>query len=340
MKKTGQAAIDFCSSPPNALRCALLFGEDTGLVECLAQDLLARWIPQADPMNIIRLSDEDLRKNPDILEDQLCARSLMGGETLVRVKTDKDTSQKVLIEALKKIEGGRLFQEAFWIIEAGDLTRNSKLRTAFEDSGIAIALELSPDGEAEINDLVSRHLDSAGIELEPDAKAAFCSELAGNRRLALSELEKLSLYAINLDRSVTLTDIRSFASGEIVRGADDAADAAILGDIRACENAIDRFLDSGGSPITALRILHLRLMRVSNAQATRASNGFRLWPPVPTSEWPAFSKALKDWTPAMVLSAFQMLYRTEASCKSAGSPADALVRQAIRTVAARTLGHA
>jgi DNA polymerase-3 subunit delta len=335
MKKSGKAAIDFCSAPPRDIRCVLLFGEDAGVIEATALNLIRRWIANLDPMNVVRLSDDDLRKDPGVLEDHLSARSLMGGDSLVRVKTEKDTSARVLTETLKRIEAGSFFLEAFCIVEAGELPKTSKLRSAWEASSVAYGLELRPDDEGDVVQLVRESLNANAIELEADALAAFCSELAGNRRLALAEIEKLSLYAIGLNRPVNLTDIRTFSSGEITRGADDAADSAVIGDLKSADTAIERFLEGGGSPITALRVLHLRVMRASNARSTRAQNGSRLWPPVSDQDWPAYSAALKDWTPTRIMNALQCLHTTEAACKAAGAPAEALLRHALRTIADR-----
>ncbi|MBU6319934.1 MAG: DNA polymerase III subunit delta [Alphaproteobacteria bacterium] len=335
MKKSGKAALDFCSAPPKNVRCVLLFGEDPGLIEAAALGLVGRWIAQLDPMNVVRLTDDELRKDPGVLEDHLSARSLMGGDSLVRVKTEKDTSARILTDTLKRIEVGSLFQEAFCIVEAGELPKTSRLRSAWEASPVACALELSPDDEDDVVRLVRESLSVDSIDVEGDALAAFCSELAGNRRLALSEIEKLRLYGMGLNRSVNVADIKVFSSGEIARGADDAADAAVLGDLKSADIAIDRFLESGGSPITALRVLHLRILRASNARSTRVQNGSRLWPPITDQDWPAYSAALRYWTPGRIIRALQCLHTTETACKAAGSPAEALLRHALHEIADR-----
>ena len=244
------------------------------------------------------MSDDDLKRDPQMLADELVARSLLGGDRLVRVRIERETSAKPLIEILGDIDKGVLNPEAAWIIEGGDLGKASKLRGAFEASDSAQALQLFADDEGAINDLVTRRLAAAGVAIEPPALAAFVAELPGDRRLALSELEKLELYAIGLGRAVTLEDVALLASAEQPRGADDAADAAILGDAPQATLSINRFLDSGGSPISALRTLHFRMMRVMDAVASNAGTGMRLRPPVFDKEWPAFSRAMRDWRTA------------------------------------------
>jgi DNA polymerase-3 subunit delta len=337
MKQAGPRALAFCEKPQGKTRIALIFGADPGLVSTSADTLAGNWLPAADPFNIIKLGDDDLKGDPQLLADELVARSLMGGDRLVRVRVEKDGSSKLLLELLADIDKGTLTPEAFWIIEAGELNKSNKLRVGFEEARGAVALQLYADDEASIADLVNKRLAGAGVAIEPEALSAFVSDLPGDRRLALSELEKLELYATGLGRAVTAGDVALLASAEQPRGADDAADAAIAGDAPAATLSVNRYLDAGGNPISALRTLHFRLMRVSDAVSSGAGTGARLRPPVFDREWPAYSRALRDWSAPAIHRAFTRLYEAEKSCKQAGAPADAIVRQLIHRIAVRTL---
>lgn len=337
MRLAGQRALAFCEKPQGRSRIALVFGSDPGLVSTSADQLAERWAPGIDPFNIVKLSDDDLKRDPQLLADELVARSLLGGDRLVRVRIDKETSAKPVIDVLADIDNGVLAPEAAWIVEGGDLGKTSKLRGAFEASESAQALQLYADDEATIGDLVAKRLAAAGIVMEPPAMSAFIAELPGDRRLALSELEKLELYAIGLGRAVTAQDVALLASAEQPRGADDAADAAILGDAAQATLSINRYLDAGGNPISALRTLHFRMMRVLDAVASNAGSGMRLRPPVFEREWPAFSRAMRDWRAAAIQRTFNRLYEAEKSCKQAGAPSEAILRNLIHRIATRTI---
>jgi DNA polymerase-3 subunit delta len=63
----------------------------------------------------------------------------------------------------------------------------------------------------------------------------------------------------------------------------------------------------------------------------------RLRPPVFDKEWPTFSRALRDWDAAAIHRAFTRLYEAEKSCKQAGAPSDAIVKNLIHRIAIRTL---
>lgn len=337
MKKSGAQALSFCEKPPGKPRIALIFGADAGLVSTAADSLAKNWAPDLDPFNLIRLSDDDIRRDPQMLADELVARSLLGGDRLIRLRVEKEASTKPILEIIADIDKGLLNAEAAWIIEGGELGKTNRLRVGIEAAESAIALQLFADDEGAVEDLVTKRLAAAGVAIEPPALVAFTAELPGDRRMAMSELEKLELYAVGLGRAVTADDIRKLASAEQPRGADDAADAAILGDAVQATLSINRFLDAGGNPISALRTLHFRMLRVSDAVSSNAGTGARLRPPIFDRDWPPFQRAMRDWSAPSIQRAFKRLYDAEKTCKQAGAPSDAIIRNLIHQLATRTL---
>lgn len=338
MKHAGPKALAFCEHPPARPRAALIFGADAGLVSAAADMLAKAWLPDPDPINLVRLTEDDLRREPAILIDELIARSLLGGERLVRIRIEREASGgKHVLAALADIDAGALSPEARWVIEAGDLGRTSAMRSAFEASANAAALQLYADDEATILDYVAGRLAKANVEIEPDALALLVAELPGDRRLAMSEVGKLELYALDLGRPVAVDDILKVSSAEQARGADDAADAAIAGDKPGAARSLDRFLDAGGNAISAMRTLHFRMLRMSDALATNAGSGARLRPPVFERDWPSFARAMKDWPATKLHRAFTRLYQAELACKQAGAPTDAIVRRLVDDIAKREI---
>ena len=101
--------------------------------------------------------------------------------------------------------------------------------------------------------------------------------------------------------------------------------------------SINRYLDSGGNPISALRTLHFRMLRVSDAIASGAGSGMRLRPPIFDNEWPRFSRALREWSAPAVHRTFTRLYEAEKTCKQAGAPSEAILKTLIHRIATRTL---
>lgn len=63
----------------------------------------------------------------------------------------------------------------------------------------------------------------------------------------------------------------------------------------------------------------------------------RLRPPIFDKEWPPFSRAMREWNASAIHRTFTRLYEAEKSCKQAGAPSEAIVRNLIHKIATRTL---
>src|SRR5690606_17438384 len=149
-------------SPPARPRIALIFGADPGPVSASAEALTKAWAPGADPLNIAKLGEDDLKRDPQLLADVRIARTLHARERVVSVRSEKDAGARLILSILADIETDALRPEAYWIVEAGELNKSNKLRAAFEGSKAAIALQLFADDEASLSELVAKRLAAAG----------------------------------------------------------------------------------------------------------------------------------------------------------------------------------
>ena len=331
---SGDKALSFCQKPKSGVQIVLAFGSDEGIASDAAETLTRAWRKaEGGELDVVRFNEDEVRRDKAMLADALIARSLLGGAQLIRLSLTNEYLAGLFEELIKDVDAGKLKPENYLIVTAGDLTKKSKTRAAFEKSTTATMLQLRADNEEKTESYIKARLDADKIDIEPDALALFAAELPGDRRLTNSEIEKLALYALDLGRPVSTDDIRAVAATEQPRGADDAADAALAGRARAAITAVDRYLDAGGSAISALRTLHFRLLRVVSALAGEKY----LRPPVFDNERPAFNAMLKDWTPPRAARALTMLYKAELTCKQAGAPAEAALKTVIDRIARRAV---
>src|SRR6187549_1326074 len=125
----------FLGRPDPAIRAALLYGRDMGVVRDRGHQLAAKLVPNPDdPFDVALLTDQDLADDGGRLEGELAAQSLMGGRRLVRLRlaAEKPAGDKLAAEALERHAKGELNPDAFFLIEAGNLGRESALRKAAE----------------------------------------------------------------------------------------------------------------------------------------------------------------------------------------------------------------
>ena len=136
----------FLARPDPQIRAALIYGRDLGVVRDRANQLAGRLVERPDdPFDVAQLTDGDLGEDPARLEDELAAQSLMGGRRLVRLRFggEKASADKLAAEALTKHAAGELNPDAFFLIEAGALGRESGLRKAAEKANRASASAFS-----------------------------------------------------------------------------------------------------------------------------------------------------------------------------------------------------
>ena len=334
MKLQGDKALSFCRKPDPRYRIGFIYSDDPGVAVDAARDLAASWSKlEDDNIDDIRLQEEDVKRDPALLGDAVTARPLFGGRQLVRVSLGNDGLAKTLSEFLKAVDEQGLPIENYLLITAGDLGAKSNVKAALESSSHVITLFMRADTEGKLGEIVGEFLKSQNIPIAPEALEAFIEELPGDRRLANSEMEKLALYALDLGRPIDLHDIEIVCATERKLGADDAADAALAGNVKHAINATDRFLEAGGSAVSALRTLHFRLLRVLDALAGERF----LRPRVSDAEKPVFNKMLKAWNPARVSRALTMLYAAEKTCKQGGAPAEAALKMVIDSISRRAV---
>src|SRR5579864_3011441 len=99
----------FLAGPDRAVRAALVFGRDLGVVRERAQELAAKVAERPDdPFDVALVSDGDLDDDPGRLVDELMAYSLMGGRRLVRLRlsTERAGPDRLAAEALERHAAG------------------------------------------------------------------------------------------------------------------------------------------------------------------------------------------------------------------------------------------
>ena len=177
--------------PPDTVRAVLLYGKDRGGVRERADGLARRVTPDLnDPFNVAMLTETDLDQ-PGKLEEELTALSMMGGRRLIRVRLtgERAAPDKTAAEALTAHAEGRLNPDAFLIIEAGALGRDSALRKAAEKATAAAAIPCYEDEQGDVARMTREALAADKVGLTADALERFVARLPRERFLGLMRSE-------------------------------------------------------------------------------------------------------------------------------------------------------
>ena len=183
----------FLDQPPKGSRGALIHGRDRGVVHERA-DRLAKVSTERpdDPINVALLTEADIDSDGAKLADELCAQSLMGGRRLVRVKLtgDRAAVDRALAEALKVHADGGYNPDAFFLIEAGALGRDSALKKAADKADGFASIACYEDEPGDVARMVREGLAKDKVALNTEALELFVARLPHERGVARQEIER------------------------------------------------------------------------------------------------------------------------------------------------------
>ncbi|MEM6414625.1 MAG: DNA polymerase III subunit delta [Pseudomonadota bacterium] len=343
----GRAINAFLNKPDPSKEAVLLYGPDSGLVReratLLAKNIVA---DLKDPFNYIELADADLKTDPTRLYDEATALSFSGGKRVIRLRTVGDGATSSAKSLINDLDNGIIKPNALILIEAGDLSKNSKLRKLFEGAEKATTIPCYEDGADDVRALAQQMAAHEGLHFTQDALDLTISLLGEDRGITRAELDKLILFAgpketrPNDSKSEITIDTVSHCLVDTISDAmDSVANAATDGNLKELAINLYRSKTAGGSAIGLLRALQRSLARLQAAQQSiskGASPGDamkRLRPPIFYKEQKAFANRLSRWPLSQLEHAHAILVETELKAKTTGAPQQEIIERAAFMIA-------
>jgi len=321
----------FLRKPDAAIRAVVVYGNDAGLVAERAV-ALARTVCEdlKDPFRVVDIAGDALKADPARLADEFGAMSLMGGRRVVRVRP---AGEEVVaaVENLVAATAG----DALVVIEGGNLTPRSGLRTLAENEPCLAALACYMDSESALESLVESAARQRGLSVDPNALDWIVDRLGGNRGQSRSEIDKLLLYKEgDGTRAVSLDDALAVLGDTAAIGIDEVVAATFDGELTALDRALDRVFAEGGNPVQLVRALQRHVDQLHLVAAHAAAGGnleaamfkARALPrggPVRVR----FLRHLQTWPLPRLGEAVKTVLRAEIECKSTGYPDRTIARR-------------
>lgn len=331
------ADIDaFVARPDSTRPIVLVYGPDAGLVRERVDALVAASVDDpSDPFALVRLEGDTVASDPGRLADEAHTVPLFGGRRAVWVKAGRG-NLAAAIEALASDPP----RDCRVIVEAGDLKKDSALRTACEKAKTAVALPCYVDDAAAIGRLVDQEVRAAGLTIAPDARTLLVSLLGGDRRVSRSEIAKLTLSAHGRAQIET-EDVLDVVADAADLALDGLVDAAFAGKAAEVDLEYGRARAAGTLPgvILGQALRHAGQLHRARAaiDAGRSADeavreGFRN---LFFRRDRAVRAALSAWTSARLLAAMADLADALAAGRRRGGMADAITHRALLVIAQR-----
>lgn len=333
----------FLGKPDPAVRAVLIFGRDMGVVRDRGHALAARVVPNPDdPFDVAQLTEQDLSDDGGRLEGELGAQSLMGGRRLVRLRltAEKPAVDKLAAEALERHAKGELNPDAFFLIEAGDLKKDSALRKVAEKAQAAAAIPCYEDEPGDVARLVREVLARDQVSLNADALQIFVARLPRERGVARQEIERLALYlGPGSGMVATPADLEPFLGVEPEASLFDAAADAFGGRLGEAQAGLRRAAQEGESGPAAVRAIGMHLGKLRRTltlakagaglqEAAKASGVF--W-----KQEREFLRQARAWNLDELDRIQPEVLAADRACKTAGSPDRLIAERLALTIAGR-----
>ena len=333
----------FLARPDPQVRAAVIYGRDIGVVrERGAQ--LARGVTEdpEDPFNVAVLTEGDLAGDDARLEGELAAQSLMGGRRLVRLRLggERAASEKLAVEALGRLLAGELNPEAFFLVEAGALGRDSALRRAAEKAEGCVVIPCYEDEAEDVARMTREALAKDGVGLTTEALALFVARLPHERGVARREIERLALFlGPGSGASAGPKELEAFLGVEPEASLAGAASDAFGGRLAEAQAGLRRAAQEGLSGPGAVRALGQHLARLRRT-LTLVHNGAGLQEAAKASGvfWKderEFLRQARAWSLETLDTVSADVLAADRACKTARAPDDLIAERLALQVAAR-----
>lgn len=326
MKLTSKLISAHLKAPTKNCWATLIYGPDEGQVREYAAQIAKTVVKDpSDPFSCVEVSEESLKNEPTQLHDELFAMNMMGGQRLVRVSTSGEAVGKLLAE----IYDGARQPEAYLVITGGELTPRSSLRALFEKHTKLAALPCYKDEGYQIDNLISQAFRSSNIRAEREVMQYLAANLGSDRRVTMSELDKIVLYCSD-GGALSLAEAIDLVGNSAELTLDDLCNALADGNIRGVDRIMQKLMRENTQPIQILRALqryflrlHLMTGKIKQQNMTPDQAINEMKPKVFFKQVPVLRRQLGMWKPAMLESALLMLTKAEQASKETGSSPEA-----------------
>lgn len=333
----------FLAAPPADIRAALIFGRDRGQVRERADALAAKVTQHPDdPFDTAMLTELEIDADPARLPDELAAQSMLGGRRLVRVRLDSEKTgpDRATAEALKVHVDGGFNPDAFLLVEAGGLGRDSGLRRAAEQAKLVAAIPCYEDEAGDVARMVREGLAKDQVGLTAEALQLFVDRLPRERGVARQEIERLALYlGPGSGRIADPAELEGHLGVEPEASLADAATHAFGGRLGAAQAALRRARAEGEGGPAAVRALGQHLGRLRQILVlSKAGAGLQEAAKAAGVFWKNEREVLRQaraWSLDALDTVQPDILDADRACKRTGSPDGLISERLAMAVAAR-----
>ena len=288
----------------------LFYGENEGLKKEFKKKIRNNY-PE---LNILRLNQEDILKNQNLLTNEILNKSLFEERKIIFIEQVNDKILSIIEELIDIIENENIF------IFSNTLDKKSKIRSYFEKSkniGIAACY---PDNEITIRKIIEKNLRNYH-GLTPEVVNIILQNTNLDRDKVNNEIEKIQSCfkdrKINLDKISLVLNINENEDfnklrDEAISGNKNKTNRLLADTIFDKENNV-YYLNSINQRINKLN--EIENLKTSNESSTESVISL-LKPPIFWKDKPILALQSRKWNKSKLKKALSKTYEVEINIKS------------------------
>ena len=325
----------FLQNPEQVFRTILIYGPNSGLVsECAATFAAKSGVDLDDPFSLIKLNADSAAGDPNKVTENAHTIGMFGGSRLIWIS---GSTLKNLAKAIAPVLSTPP-EDAWVLIEAGDLKKSSPLRKSVEQAKTAIALPCYADDDRSINTLIDEEVQRAGLTIEPTARDLLKTMIGADRRASRNEIKKLCLFALD-QKTITEYHVESIVGDASAFAIDEILDAASIGNLNLVQNTLSRLFETGthASVIANAAQRHFQSLHKARAEMEISRQGAqsvitRMRPPPMFRRKTFVTNALNTWSTASLAKTLERLDKACFETRANTDMANAIIGMALMAI--------
>tara|TARA_Y100001958_G_C21206681_1_gene532707 strand:+ start:202 stop:1191 length:990 start_codon:yes stop_codon:yes gene_type:complete len=286
----------------------LFYGENLGLLK----DFKNKIINENSNNTVIKLSQEDIIKNDNILFNQISNKSLFDKNKIIFINEVTDKIIKIIEELHSEIKSDKVY------LFAGILEKRSKLRTYFEKSKDCDLVACYKDNEISIRKIITNNLKSYK-NLSP-LIINLLIDNSGNDRIKLNnEISKIKSFFSN--GIIDPEKIENLLNEKMDEDFDLIKDAALKGNKDLTNKLLASIVLELEKVSLYLSKINIRLHNLKDVLKLSKNQNFeesisKIKPPIFWKDKANIIEQAKVWNLNKIINALNKTYKLELSMKS------------------------
>ena len=322
MKLPSRDVVSFFKSPPKGITGVLIYGNDPMRVSDKREQFINSLLgSNADEeMRLARISRENLKKAPEQAIDLCKAQGFFPGERALVIEEANETISDIIIQAVEAWKDG----DATIVVTAGSLKPSSSLRKLFEQKKNTYSVPIydNPMTKFEVEKIIAKS------GLQNVTQDGFAQLLIVASQLQPGDfkqtVDKLALYKLNDEKSVTYQDIINCAPISNEADIDEVLNVILAGNEFKVSQILGRLSSQGTLPVTliiaATRHFKALFSIISNPGGVKAG-ATALRPPIYGPRKEALINQAQKWGPIKIKTAIKILTATDLQLRSSNQQA-------------------